>query len=287
MMEFVKELQEARLTRTGNTRTLTYQDCCERLYLTLLILQLLYNYKSFKPAVRNYATKTTGRDYGNFAPSGTDLYNYIYFVTGDESAQDKLKDPGAAKRARQNTTLPLNRLNGYLKQLATSVPTSAQEVFMKLESALNITNSDYKLVRRNICNYTAIDQKRKQDTVTRLLIAARAKLRSSDIIDDLSKLAAEFELETGRVADNEPTVSVPDVATSNKELLMYRYLVGTQNLAQLKRFLELAKDGKAASSIQINAYMPIIKMIDDIVQSGPGAVQMLRQVHKTSKKMRK
>ena len=286
-MEFVKELQEARLTRTGNVKTLTYQDCCERLYLTLLTLQLMNNYKSFQPAVKRYALQTVGKNYGSFAPGGTDLFNYIYFVTGDDSAQDKLKDPGAAKRARQRTTLPLNRLNGYLRELSNGLSSSAQEVLMKIESALGITNSDYKTVRRNVCNYTKIDQKSKQDTVTRLLIAARAKLRASDIIDDLSKLAAEFELETGRVPDNEPTVSVPDVGVSGKDLLLYRYLVGTQNLAQLKRFLELARDNKGISSVQVNAYMPIIKMIDDIVQGGPGAVQMLRQVHKTAKKMRK
>lgn len=286
-MEFVKELQEARLTRTGNVKTLTYQDCCERLYLTLLTLQLLNNYNSFKPAVRSYIIKTIGRDYGKFSTGSTDLYNYIYFVTGDDEAQDKLKDPGAAKRARARTTLPLNRINGYLRELTSGLTNSAQEVLIKVESALNITNSDYKTVRRNICNYKKIDQKSKQDSVTRLLIAARAKLRSSDIIDDLSKLAAEFELETGRVADNEPTVSVPDVGVSGKDLLLYRYLVGTQNLAQCKRFLELARDGRSIPSVQVNAYLPIIKMIDDIVQSGPGAVQMLRQVHKTAKKMRK
>ena len=43
----------------------------------------------------------------------------------------------------------------------------------------------------------------KKKTVTRLLIASRAKLRTADIIDDLEKLAAVNDLETARVQDNE------------------------------------------------------------------------------------
>jgi len=65
---------------------------------------------------------------------------------------------------------------------------------------------------------------------------------------------------------------------------LYRYLVGDRNLALTKKFLEQAKDGKAASANMVAAYLPAIKMIDDIVKAGPGAVQQLRAVHKRAKR---
>ena len=42
MLEFMQDLQEARMTRNeNNQRVLTYTDCCERLYLSLLVVDLL------------------------------------------------------------------------------------------------------------------------------------------------------------------------------------------------------------------------------------------------------
>ena len=48
MMEFIKDINEARMTRdSSNARVLTYTDCCERLYLTVLTLELLRKYPTF------------------------------------------------------------------------------------------------------------------------------------------------------------------------------------------------------------------------------------------------
>ena len=80
-MDFIKELHEARLTRNDhNIKTLTYTDCCERLYLTALILELLRKYPQGKATVKTYASKTVGKeDYKQFRMYATDLYNFIYF----------------------------------------------------------------------------------------------------------------------------------------------------------------------------------------------------------------
>ena len=69
-----------------------------------------------------------------------------------------------------------------------------------------------------------------------------------------------------------------------KDLALYRYLVGDKNLALTKKFLEQAKDGKAASANMVAAYLPAIKLIDDIVSAGPAYVQQLRAIHKRAKK---
>ena len=105
-----------------------------------------------------------------------------------------------------------------------------------------------------------------------------------DLIDDFEKWAAIKNMEKASVTDPEPTVSKPDLAGSQQNLALYRYLVGSKNLALTKRFLQQASNGQAASSGMVQAYMPAIEMIDDIVQAGPAYVNNLRALHKRAKK---
>ena len=85
MMEFIKDINEARMTRdSSNARVLTYTDCCERLYLTMLVLEMLRKYPPFSNTVRVYAKKTSGHDsYRYFRSNGTDLYNFISGTRSD------------------------------------------------------------------------------------------------------------------------------------------------------------------------------------------------------------
>ena len=119
------------------------------------------------------------------------------------------------------------------------------------------------------------------------MYATRAKLRSSDIIDDLEKLAVEGNFETGLVKDNEPTVSLPDIPLESKDLINYRFLVGTKNLMQAQRVVQLASRGASVPSNFITAYLPIIKMVHDIVRAGPAFINQLRVLHKRAQKSTK
>ena len=290
MMEFVKELHEARLTRGNNAlKQLTFTDCCERLFLTMLILELLDKYPSFRGATREYARRSSLYDtFNSYRMNGTDLYNFAYFISGPDEAQEKLKDPGAAKALKQRITLPKMQLNGYLRARASGYAyRSAGELLMRLESSLAIRNTDYKAIRRNVVMYDRLSTLDKKKTVTRLLIASRAKLRTADIIDDLEKLAAVNDLETARVQDNEPKISVPDISTDARDISLYRYLVGVDNLMKTKNFLDLAKQGRSVPAQFVQGYTPAIKMVDDIVQAGPAYINLLRSLHQRAKKARK
>jgi hypothetical protein len=284
---FLRDLQESRMTKdNGNAKKLTYTDCGERLYLTLLALETMRQYPDFKAYVQRYAKKTSGfEQYKMYRIMGTDLYNFTYFLVGDSSAQDKLKDPESAKRMRASTKLPTSAINRYINAIAQGkTPVQISNMFQAIETAVKITNSDYKLIRRNLMNFARLTKAEKRLISTRLIYAVRAKLRSSDIIEDFEKFAAVKNLEKASVIDPEPTISTPDLSTTGAELALYRYLVGDRNLALTKKFLEQAKDGKAASANMVAAYLPAIKMIDDIVKAGPGAVQQLRAVHKRAKR---
>lgn len=284
---FLRDLHESRMTKdNGNAKKLTYTDCGERMYLTLLALETMRQYPDFKAYVQRYCKKTAGFElYKMYRIMGTDLYNFIYFLVGDSSAQDKLKDPEAAKRLRATTKLPTAAINRYINAVAQGKePSQVNSMLMAVESAINVTNSDYKAIRRNLTNFARLTKAEKRLVSTRLIFAVRAKLRSSDIIEDFEKFAAVKNLEKASVVDPEPTVSRPDIATKPSDLALYRYLVGDKNLALTKKFLEQAKDGKAASAMMVQAYLPAIEMIDDIVQAGPAYVQQLRAVHKRAKR---
>ncbi len=284
---FLKDIHESRMTKdNGNAKKLTYTDCGERAYLTLLALETMRQYPDFQAYVQRYAKKTAGFElYKTYRIMGTDLYNFIYFLVGDSGAQDKLKDPESARRMRAGTKLPTAAINRYINAIAQGKqPSQVNAMFMAIESALKVSNSDYKAIRRNLMNFARLTKAEKRLISTRLIFAVRAKLRSSDIIEDFEKFAAVKNLEKASVIDPEPTVSRPDIATKPSDLALYRYLVGDKNLALTKKFLEAAKDGKAASGMMVQAYLPAIEMIDDIVQGGPAMVQQLRALHKRAKK---
>lgn len=285
---FLQELQEARMTKdNGNSQKLTYTDCGERLYLLLLALETMRQYPDYEPYVKRYCAKTQGFElYKYYRIMGTDLYNFIYFLIGD-GGYHKLKDPDAARALKEKTRLPTSAINRYIQALAkSSEPTLYTKMMLDLESAVNITNADYKAIRRGLNDYNKLNLQEKQLLVTRLIFAVRAKLRSSDIIEDFEKFAALKNLETSRVNDPEPTISTADISTAPSDIALYRYLVGAKNLAQTKRFLDMAKDGKAVSADMLRAYLPAIKMLDDIVQAGPAFVQNFRALHSRAKKRR-
>jgi len=281
-MEFLKELEESRLTRNdANIRVLTYTDCCERLYLTVLVLEVLRQYPTSVAAVQSYARRSKDpARYTKFRISGTDLYNFAYYVNGSEEALNKLKDPGAAKRQRNNTKFNAQSLEQYIEVLKNGQASRGiAEFLIRLESGLGITNADYKGIRRGVTNYSKLTGNEKKKLVTRLLFAVRAKLRSSDIIDDLEKLVQTQNLETNAVSDPEQVPSTPDMPLDSQTMALYRLLVGTKNLGKCKLFLQSAIAGRSIPNSQVEGYMPIIKMINDIVAAGPRGVSQLRMLH--------
>jgi hypothetical protein len=284
-LDFLQQLEEARMTRNDQSvKVLTYADCCERLYLTLLILELLKNFPNATSVVRDYARKTIDVKYERFKMNSTDLYNFIYFVTGDERALGKLKDPGAAMRSRQSTTLPLDALKAYLRSISSGSTPNPTQLFVRLENVLNVSNTDYKTIRRNVTNWTQLTNDKRRVIVTKLLYATRAKLRSSDIIDDLEKFASQRDLESNWVKDNEPTISMPDMSAASRDYVFYRYLVGPENIMLVKGFLQLMAEGKPIPSNMVRAMRPAVKALDDIVRAGPAYISMFRSIQNRAKK---
>ena len=285
-MDFIKGLHESRMTKDdGNSRKLTYSDCMERLYLSLLVLETLRQFPEFRVFVKTYTTKTAGFElYKYYRIMGTDLYNFVYFLVGPTSAQSKLKDPGAAAKLKKEIRVPTSDINRYINSLKNGKePTLLTKMFTELESSLRIKNTEYKSVRRSLLNFERLNKQEKRVMVTKLLYAVRAKLRNSDLIDDFEKLAAIKDLEKASVKDNQPTISTPDISTSNDQMALYRYIVGAENKQMTKKFIEHALSNQGASSSMIKGYLPAIKMLDDIISGGPAYIQQLRSLQKRAK----
>lgn len=281
-MDFIREIHEARMTRTeSNTKRLSYLDCCERAYLSLLILELLRQFPSYTDPARKYA-KDTARytGYDHFRMNAPDLYNFLYFITGDEKAMEKLRDPEAAWKARQKTHAPEMAINRYLSQIAASQPPSQPaQLFMKLESVFKVPSS-YKSIRRTITNIDKNSGKNKfKQAVTKLLYAARARLRSSDIIDDLEKIAADRNLERGGVKDTQPVLSRPDEVISNRDLIYLAKIVGQKRLYLAIKYIELQREGKTIPSNVARAMTPAVELVVEIVKAGPSYVQRLLEIY--------
>jgi len=287
-MEFLQELSEARMTRDSqNQKVLTYADCCERMYLTLLTIEMMRQYPSSSRFVQDYCRNSLSPNYKNFKISGTDLYNFLYFINGDETALGKLKDPGAARRVQAYVTLPTREVRSYLSTVSKGlVPTSVQQLFIRMENGLDIKNTEYKNIRRSLGKLEDSSRIKTQKVLaTKLLYALRAKLRNSDIIDDFSTLVAIKDLESDRVKDQEPTVSTPDMMPStDPSYIYYRLLAKPQNLILIKAFLEHVRDGRPIPSNMVRAYAPVAKVMDDIVRAGPSYINLLKSIQNRAKK---
>lgn len=288
--EFLADLQEARMTKNAdNQRKLTYADCKERAYLTLLMLQVMRYYPRHRITAARYAYKTVMyRDYARFRVDSTDLYNLFYFITGDDLALDKLKDPESAKKDRKRTLISVGKLNGYLRSLANAETPSARnyEILSLIERELSIRNSDYKQIRRRLSTFDTDTPKERQTTVTRLLFAGRTKLTDSDFLQQFTALTVDKNLENPSLTSPEPTLSTPDTAIPTKDLRNYRFLVPANAIPFVGKFLQSARSGRSILANFTQSYLPIIIMIDDIVQAGPAYIEQLKQVHNRAKRNR-
>lgn len=286
-MDFIRDIQESRLTRNkNNQRNLTYNDCKERAYLVLLMLHTMSFYRSYRPEVAKYSSKTViYRDYQRFRIDSTDLYNFFYFVTGERDAVEKLKDPEAAKVEREKMLFSVGNLNGYLRNRAANKNPTKEDFssLQTVEGNLGIRNSHYREIRRKLGVFDTSSRSERQQVVTRLLFAARAKLSDCDLMPLFSKFAADNNLEDFSATDPEPEISIPD-SNTRIDVFNYRFLVPVTRLPYVEKFLQNVNTGKSVPAQFASSYLEIIKMVHDIVRAGPAYIEQLKQVHKRAKR---
>jgi hypothetical protein len=198
-------------------------------------------------------------------------------VAGDPSITQKLSNKNAAMAIRQRQTVPTLAIRRYLRDFKGSYA-----FLTSLESSLGITNIDYKNLRRAISDYASLDTRRKKATTTRLLQALKAKLPGTDLQRKAQEFADKQKLELDNVIDAER--SVPGATLTPDELSGYRLLVGPANVRRAKIAADMVRQGKAVPAPVMQAYAPVIKMIDDIVKGGFTYVKLLQTIRDRAKK---
>jgi hypothetical protein len=78
-----------------------------------------------------------------------------------------------------------------------------------------------------------------------------------------------------------------DRLSAQKRAALYGYLVGLENAVRATKFVEMAEEKKTVPSEYVKGYLPIVEMVEDIVQGGAGYIQQLRALHKRAKNRQK
>jgi len=279
-VNFINELLESRATRSvQNIKKYTRYDCVERGYLILLALEMIRHTGRFQKIAAQYAKNSYSTQYSYYSTSQTDLYNFVYFVSGPDSAQHNLADEEYAIAQKKSQPFPVDRLKKYLQSVANmQEPDLVTRFFMDVEKSGKITDNTYLDIRRTLGNWKKSTPTVRRTAATKLLYAFRAKLANSDMIIYLQDWSSLTDAEMISVRDTEQTDD-PGSYVKN-----YRLLVGSDNILQTKLFLQMAKSGKTIPAEYVQAYLPIINMIDDLAQQGPGAIQHLKILHNRLKK---
>lgn len=271
---FLQYVSEGRVVRRqSDLQRYTFQEITERIYLSFLTLILLRNFAQTQGFVKQYATDTLA--YGSFdrvRSTSNDLHNMMAVVAGDPEITKKLANKNAAMALRQRQTVPVLAIRRYLRDFRNSY-----SFLTSLETALGITNADYKNLRRAISDYAQLDTRRKKATTTRLLQALKAKLSGTDLQRKAQEFADKQKLELDNVVDAERTV--PGAEMTPDEMTGYRVLVGASNVRRAKIAADMVKQGKAVPAPVMQAYVPVIKMVDDIVKGGYTFVKLLQTIH--------
>jgi len=281
---FLKYVVEGRIVRRpGDLQRYTFQEICEKIYLSFLGISLLKNFSQTANWVKSYSRETiTYGDFDKVRYSANDLHNMLAVVDGDSAITQKLSNKNAAMALRQRISLPTLAVKRYLRML-----NSDYEFLASLERALQIKSTDYKNLRLAIASFNTLDGRRKKVAVTRLLQAVRAKLSGTDIARKVEEFSKKQKFELDNVVDAEVEMDADKTELSGAELNAYRILVGPSNVRRAKMAVDMAKDGKGLPSNIVSAYLPIMKMVDDIIGGGYTFVKLVQSIHERAKKARK
>lgn len=185
MMDFVKELHEARLIRTKDALRLSFSEVTDNLYCIILILEFLSRLKQGRGLAERYASLTSSYiNYKEFRTAATDLYNLIYFVEETPEQVEKIFDSEDARRLREKTQIPRMELNRWLINIARN-----RDIYfiMRVERSLNITSSDLREIRRMLM-YKDPSNTDLDILSTRILNYVRFKMPLLDLKPDLEQV---------------------------------------------------------------------------------------------------
>jgi|TARA_A100001015_G_scaffold224618_1_gene253303 DNA repair ATPase RecN len=175
---FLKYVSEGKVIRKfSDLQRYTFPEVTERIYLSFLALALMSQEKATKSFTNSYAEQTMAKGtFDQVRMINNDLANMLAIVSGDPEITKKLKNKNQAQAMRQRQPVPIMAVRRYLRTFDDHYKNLTQ-----FERALNISDANYRNVRRNIANFKSLTTKERSKTIARLKQMLQSKLPNTDI----------------------------------------------------------------------------------------------------------
>lgn len=108
--------------------------------------------------------------------------------------------------------------------------------------------------------------------------------KDGDKKEPMKKAAKDAEKKNEEVEISEKKEKEDRYTFDPKGLTALRILVGSDNMQKARRAIEMAKNKKSVPAMYIEAFIPLINLLDDIMRSGMANVQLLKNIDKRAKK---
>ena len=170
---FLSDLNESKMYRTRKQLNATaVDDVADFAFLNLISMHILNSDEQTQKIAQSYAKRTIANNqFKNYRQSGTDLYQALHKLT----TNDKVN-------------LPDEELKAYLRDVAKGKPTPrARGLFMKLERALKIQDSNYKSMRRLGVDWEKLSPTQRQLVNTRMLQYYKTNAIRSELYEPLKQ----------------------------------------------------------------------------------------------------
>jgi hypothetical protein len=175
---FLKYVSEGKVIRRhSDLQRFTFPEVTERIYLSFLALAVMSQVDHTKSFTKHYSDQTMAKGtFDQVRMINNDLANMLAIVSGDPEITKKLRNKNQAQAMRQRQPVPVMALRRYMRTWDEHYKNLTQ-----LERALNITNANYRNLRRNVANFTNLNAKSKANTLDRLKQMLQSRLPNTDI----------------------------------------------------------------------------------------------------------
>ena len=182
---FLKYVSEGKVIRRhSDLQRYTFPEVTERIYISFLALAWLSQDSSTSSFAKSYADQTMAKGtFDQVRMINNDLANMLAIVAGDPDITKKLKNKNRAQAMRQRQPVPVMALRRYMRGWQDHYRNLPQ-----LERALNITDANYRNVRRAVANLPKLNSKTKSQTLAKLKHMVQSKLPNTDIAKMLKEL---------------------------------------------------------------------------------------------------
>lgn len=216
--EFISNLCESKLFPTRQEmKRYSLKDAADLAFLYLCTLIILNSEYAYAPSSVEYARKT--KQFGHYKmyrQAATDLYVLLNMVMGDSA---EAGDP-AANLFSKRLNVKESDIKILMNALVANKSDSAffNQIMMRIEKQLGISNVQYKAVRRLAVDWNNLDHGQKKLATTRLLQAFRMRARRSELLPVLNALAKDKNLEIKGAVDQEQQEPESDKFSAKRAL---------------------------------------------------------------------